>query len=166
MNNDIYTMEQWKADGEFKAVPGQEIEEQIYDEMLNAASSLRLPREAFRSALENHKILVHAGFMRMKLTSAIDEDPIYYAFGMNDYGTTGKKYYYLGLFYPEKVLDGTYYYFDCMNAFANDGLFPADEFKDDKEAVMMGADYEATVYKYEFNKGVKVRSTILYDPIY
>ena len=65
---------------------------------------------------------------------------------------------------PAKPLDGTYYYFDCMNAFVNNGLFPAREFSGDEEAIKMAADYEATLYKYEIADGVKTGSSILYDP--
>ena len=68
---------------------------------------------------------------------------------------------------PERpVLNGIYYFFDCMNAFVNDGLFPASEFKDDAEAVRMAADYEASLYKYEFTDGARTGSSILYEPMF
>lgn len=65
---------------------------------------------------------------------------------------------------PEKVLDGTYYFFDCMNAFVNGGLFPAREFDGENEAVKMAADYEAILYRYEFTDGRKTGCRVLYDP--
>lgn len=42
----IYTREQWSKDGSFSAVVGQEIEEGIYDDMLNVLPPLHLPQEA------------------------------------------------------------------------------------------------------------------------
>lgn len=95
--------------------------------------------------------------------SASKDGQLYLAFGMNDYGK-GKHYYYLGLSLPAKVLHGTYYYFDCLNAFVNDGLFKESEFADDAEAISTGANYEATVYKYEYKHGERVSSKVLYDP--
>ena len=161
-----YTMRNWKRDGTFKAQPGQEITEQIYDIMLNCMPPKTLPRGKARQALQDYSIPVHAGFL-MGQEDSTDKDghPLYMAFGMNDYGK-GKHYYYLGLSVPERKLQGTYYYMDCMNAFVNDGLFPASEFKDDKEAIRTASDYEATLYKYVFENGERVSTEILYDPIY
>lgn len=62
------------------------------------------------------------------------------------------------------MLNGTYYYFDCMNAAINNGLFKAAEFTDDGEAIKTAADYEATLCKYEYADGQKTSSSILYEP--
>ena len=88
---------------------------------------------------------------------------LYLAFGMNDYGK-GKHYYYLGLSKEARRLDGAYYYMDCMNAFINDGLFPVSEFESDAEAIQKAADYEATLYRDEYRDGVRISSTVLYQP--
>ena len=39
----IYTMEKWQADRDFKAQPGQEITGEIYEEMFNCLPPRRLP---------------------------------------------------------------------------------------------------------------------------
>lgn len=61
-NNNIYTMQQWEKDREFKAEPGQEIAPEIYDEMLNVLPPRSLPTETARRALRVFNIPVHAGF--------------------------------------------------------------------------------------------------------
>lgn len=161
----IYTMEQWRADREFKAAPGQEIEAAIYDEMLNVLPPKDIPTEKARQALHDYNIPVHAGFLMGEPHSSDRHGQYYLAFGMNDYGK-GKHYYYLGLSLPARRLHGVYYHFDCMNAFVNDGIFKADEFKDDAEAIQYAADYEATLYKYEYKGGERVSTAVLYEPKY
>lgn len=163
---DIYTMEQWEADGTFKAAPGQQISEGVYNTMLNCLDPLQLPQEAAIKALEDMKIPVHAGFLMGEPHSNDSKGLLYLAFGKNDYGK-GPKYYYLGLARPApKLRDGYYYYFDCMNAFINDGLYRADTFEGDQDAIDKAADYEATLYKYEFRNGEKVSTTVLYEPMF
>lgn len=159
----IYDREQWEKDREFKADPGQEITEDIYNEMLNCMPPKNLPRGKARQALQDYRIPVHAGFLMGEPHSTSPEGELYLAFGMNNYGK-GEHYYYLGLARPEKKLNGTYYYMDCMNAFVNDGLFPAKEFKDEQEAIQTAGNYEATLYKYEYRNGERVSSTVLYEP--
>lgn len=93
-----------------------------------------------------------------------DHGTLYRAFGMNDYGK-GARFYYLGLSAPvKKIADGCYYFMDCMNAFVNDGLFPAAEFKDDAEAIREAANYEATLYKFDYKDGQRISSSVLYQP--
>ena len=65
---------------------------------------------------------------------------------------------------PATVPDGNYYFMDCMNAFVNNGLFPAAEFKDDADAIQTAANYEATLYKYEYRHGERISSAVLYQP--
>lgn len=161
---DVYTMKTWKSDGTFKAQPGQEITEQIYDIMLNCMPPQAIPKEKARQALEVYGVPVHAGFLMGQEDSTDDNgNPLYMAFGMNNYGK-GAHYYYLGLSVPYKKLHGCYYFMDCMNAFVNDGLFPAAEFKDDAEAIRTAADYEATLYKYEYRHGDRISTEVLYEP--
>lgn len=67
---------------------------------------------------------------------------------------------------PQPLPDGIYYYFECLEALENDGLFPKSKFMDDAEAVRMAADYEASLYKYEFKSGTRVGSSTLYEPAF
>lgn len=159
----IYTMEQWQNDRTFKADPGQEIDLEVYDEMLNCMPPKTLPHDKALQALHDYNIPVHAGFLMGEPHSSSPEGELYLAFGMNDYGK-GKHYFYLGLSRPAKTLNGSYYYFDCLNAFVNDGLFRTVEFKDDNEAIAKAADYEATLYRYEYQDGKRISSKMLYDP--
>jgi ribosomal protein S6 len=161
---ELYTMEQWKADRTFKAEPGQEIAADVYEQMLNCMPPKTLPQEKARQALQDYKIPVHAGFLMGEPHSSDKRGQHYLAFGMNDYGK-GKHYYYLGLSLPvKKIQDGSYYFMDCLNAFVNGGLFPASEFKDDADAIQTAANYEATLYKYEYKHGERISSVALYEP--
>ena len=165
----IYTMEQWAKDRTFKAEPGQRISEEVYNEMLNCMPPLNLPRSRAHYALEALNVPVHAGFM-MGEPHSTDKDgnELYLAFAMNDFGSGTRrepKYFYIGLSPKEKpIADGFYYFFDCMNACITDRLFKESAFKDDKEAVAFGANYEATVIKYEYQNGERVSSSVLYEP--
>jgi hypothetical protein len=47
---EIYTHEQWEKDRSFSAKVGQEVEEGIYEEVLNCLPPLRLPKECAYSA--------------------------------------------------------------------------------------------------------------------
>lgn len=163
---DVYTMETWKRDGTFKAEPGQEITEQLYDIMLNCLPPKPLPQGKARQALDDYGTPVHAGFL-MGQEDSTDPDghPLYMAFGMNSYGS-GARFYYLGLARAQEPLNGSYYFMDCMNAFVNNGLFPAAEFADDREAIRTAANYEATLYRYEYRDGERISSKVLYEPRY
>lgn len=52
MNKRIYTNEQWESDNSFKVVPGQEITEQIYDDMLNCLPPKSLPRSTAEKMMQ------------------------------------------------------------------------------------------------------------------
>ena len=156
-------MKQWERDETFKAEPWQEIEAGIYEQMLNGVPPKTLPRSKAEEALQ-HNIPVHAGFLMGEPNSSDELGQKYLAFGMNDYGK-GKHYYYLGLSRPvTRTTDGSYYFMDCLNAFVNNGLFPTAEFEDDADAIRTAADYEATLYKYEYRNGERISSRILYQP--
>lgn len=159
----IYDRTQWEADRTFNAAAGQEITEEIYNEMLNCMPPLNLPRNKARQALEALNISVHAGFLMGEPHSSNKGGLLYLAFGMNDYGK-GKHYYYLGLSHAAKKLNGEYYYMDCLNAFVNDGLFKVSEFKDEQEAIDTAANYEAALYKYTYKDGERVSNALIYDP--
>lgn len=161
--SNIYTSEQWAIDGAFKAEPGQEITADIYNDLFNALPPKRLPAETAERALREFNIPVHAGFLMGEPHSHDDGGALYLAFGRNDYGR-GTHYFYIGLSHAVKRLNGTYYFMDCMNAFVNNGLFPAGDFKDDADAIQTAANYEATLYKYEYRDGRQISSTVLYEP--
>lgn len=78
----VYTRENWAADRTFKAAAGQEISEEIYNEMFECMPPLRL-KEAHGCT---------AGFRMSEPYSHRDGKPLYMAFGKR-----GGKYYYLGL---------------------------------------------------------------------
>lgn len=161
---DIYTFEHWQHDRDFKAEPGQEITPEIYNEFMNVTPPKDLPQETARQALRDHKIPVHAGFLAGEPTDSDSAGLLYRAFGMNDYGK-GSRFFYLGLSHQQnQITDGFYYYMDCLNAFVNDGLFPAREFTDDADAIRTAADYEATLYKFEYRDGQRISSSVLYEP--
>lgn len=162
--NKIYSTEQWQRDGEFKAQPGQEITEQIYEEMFNCLPPRRLPRAKAKQALQDYDIPVHAGFLMGEPHSTGKTGPLFLAFGKNDYGK-GPHYFYLGLSEPIKnIPDGSYYFMDCLNSFVNNGLFPAEEFDGDADAIQQAANYEATLYKYKYKYGERISSRVLYQP--
>ena len=48
--------------------------------------------------------------------------------------------------------------------FVNDGLFKAAEFDGDADAIHHAANYEATLYKYEYKDGEIIDSAIIYEP--
>ena len=79
----IYTSEQWAADRSFKAEAGQEITEEIYEEMFNVMPIQRLKEAA-------HGCVV--GFRTTEPYTHINGQAVYMAFGKKD-----GKYYYLGL---------------------------------------------------------------------
>ena len=164
MSTEIYTAEQWGADNTFKATAGQEITEEIYNRMLNALPPLSLPRDKARQALQDYKIAVHSGFLMGEMYDTTAEgEPLYMAFGMNDYGK-GKHYYYLGLSIKQKELNGVYYFFDCLNAFLTDRYFELMAFESEKEAISTAANYEATLYKMTFEAGELTERKELYNP--
>lgn len=158
----IYDMEQWGKDGTFKADPGQEITEEVYNQMLNGLPPKDLPGQTALDAMRKYGITVHYGFLMGEPDRCDSAGQLYLAFGMSDYGK-GKKYYYLGLAHEREKLNGMYYYFDCMNAFVN-GYFKISEFKDEQEAIKTALDYEATLYKEEYRDGELINNAVIYDP--
>ena len=61
-------------------------------------------------------------------------------------------------------LHGDYYYFDCLDADIGDKLTPVGDYDGDRAAIQTAADYEATLYRYEYRRGELVISQVLYDP--
>lgn len=81
-----YTREQWEQDENFSAVAGQEIDEEIYDQMLNVLPPLNLPHCERTKGYS-------AGFMVGEQDCSDHTGRGYYsAFGKRD-----GKYYYIGL---------------------------------------------------------------------
>ena len=158
-------MEQWAADGTFKAEPGQEITEAVYNEMLNNLPPLTLPKSKAEQALQDYKIPVHAGFLMGEPHGNDNNGLLFLAFGMNDYGK-GKRYYYLGLSHKEKPTpEGKYYYFDCMNAFITGRLWASTTFDGIEEAINIAANYEADLIEITIDKnGEETERKTLYSP--
>ena len=159
---EVYTMEKWNEDESFKALPGQEITEDVYNKMFNCMPPGRLPHDVRRQALEKYNLPISAGFLMGEPAADGKKGPLFMAFGYS-YRGYGKHYYYLGLAEPISRRNGAYYFIDCMNAFVT-GLYPERDFKTDAAAIRTAADYEATLYKHEYKNGELVKSTILYKP--
>ena len=155
-------MKEWEKDGTFKAWPGQEITEDIYNKMFNGMPPGKLPNDVRKEALEHYNLLISAGFLMGEPFTDGTIGPVYMCFGYCDQGKE-RHFYYLGLAEPVSMRNGTYYFIDCMNGFIS-GLYPEKEFKDDAAAISTAADYEATLYKYKYKHGELVKSTILYKP--
>lgn len=86
----IYTMENWREDGTFSAAAGQEVEEVIYEEMLNVLPPLRLPQEAKNGGYT-------AGFMVSEpYCSERSKSTGQYLVHYSAFGKKGGKYYFLG----------------------------------------------------------------------
>lgn len=60
-------------------------------------------------------------------------------------------------------LNVTYYQFDCKNSYVA-GLYKAEEFSSEEEAIGKASDYEATLIKHIYENGERVASTLLYEP--
>ena len=162
---EIYTREQWSIDRDFKALPGQEITGDIYDQMFNCMPPKHIPQEKALQVWNDYRIPVHAGFL-MGEPHSTDKDGnnLYLSFGMNDYGK-GQHYYFLGLSKAEPILNGVYYFMESLEAFPNGGLLREKDFKDEREALQTAIDYESTLIKYEYRDGHRVSYKTLYDPI-
>ena len=162
-NNAIYTKESWELDGSFSADVGQEISEEIYNDMLNCMPPYSLPRAKAEYALSTLKIPVHAGFLMGEPHSCDKGGQLYLAFGMNDYGK-GKHYYYLGLAHKQPELNGVLYYFDCLSTPPGGKFYALQAFDGDQDAINTAANYEAVLYKNEYRNGERISSVVLYDP--
>ena len=88
---EIYTVEQWKQDGTFRAYPGQGIEERIYNEMKSRCKPLPLPLQKVKQAAHEYHIFVYDGYLMGKKCGSG-----YPAFGVKG-GYLDTHYYYLGL---------------------------------------------------------------------
>lgn len=60
----------------------------------------------------------------------------------------------------KEQLDGAYYYLDNIGR----GLIPARIFGTDDRAIQAAADYEAVLYKYLYENGQRIATSILYEP--
>ena len=91
----VYDGDDWERHGQFGAVPGQEVTEDIYEEMFNVLPILSLPRCGIARQYD-------CGWM---VSEPATHDPqtgrsLYSAFGKR-----GGRFYYIGLL-PRKVDDG------------------------------------------------------------
>ena len=145
--------------------PGEEIQREAYEAAEATARSAgklwSLSRVGARYALEELGQPIHGGFM-------IDNgNGTFTGYGWTNYqrGTAPNyHYYFLGAVSDDPKPTGIFYFFDCTNAFTNDGYFPAEDFADDDEAITTGADYEADVYRVTLANGVETARELLYTP--
>lgn len=163
----MYTAHQWESDGEMQAAPGQQVDEQIYNDMLQVLPPLELPRAATREAWKRYKIPVHGGFLMGDPITADREKGtlLYMAFACNGFGH-GERYYYLGLYAAEPEKNGTYYYFDELDFMEGDGLRPAADFADDAAAIRYAKDHETSLKRMTFEGGELAEQVALYEPAY
>lgn len=88
----VYTMTDWKRDCGFKAKAGQEITEEIYNEMLNTMPPLKIP-QAGREIAEKCGIIPAAGFLMGEPYEFGAAGTLYRMFVKDPAG----KFYYAGL---------------------------------------------------------------------
>lgn len=162
----VYTAKQWEDDGEMKAAAGQEVERQVYNDLLNVLPPKELPRAASSDAWKRYKIPVHGGFMMGEaITADKEKGLLYLAFGFNGFGH-GERYYYLGLYPEEPKKQGTYYYFEDLDFMEGDGLHPAADFADDAAAIRYATDHETGVTRMTFDEdGELMEKVTLYTPL-
>ncbi len=84
--NTIYTHIDWRNDRAFGAAPGQEIEEHIYNEMLNCMPPHRLPHNELTAEYS-------AGFL---MGEPYDSDPETGRARYAAFGRKNGKYYFIG----------------------------------------------------------------------
>lgn len=90
-NKIVYTEKQWMKDRTFKAEVGQEIEEDIYFEMLDCVPPLSLSPAQKAMISERFNIKVKSGFLVGEAYDHIDGRAIYSAFVKDD-----NRYYFVG----------------------------------------------------------------------
>ena len=61
------------------------------------------------------------------------------------------------------VSDGTYFYLDCQNDFVR-GIYPESDFRGTDDAIQTAANYEAVLYKIEYQAGEMASCMVVYDP--
>ena len=156
----IYTMDQLKEDKTFKAKPGQELTEEVYDEMLKRFPPKGIMPDAFEQARYKYGIICHAGFL---MGDPVKKDEkgraLYHAFGCNEFG----QFYYLGLKQSPKEKNGWFYRFGCLSVLNNDrNMFSVDSFIDDEQAINYAAEHEAALSKLLYVDGNHVKTKRLY----
>ena len=100
---DIYTKEQWHRDRNFKAVAGQEVEEEVYMSMLECVPPERLNWDRVTPLTAPNGKVYTSGFL---CGEPYDHDPVTYRARYMGFAYCGKipytrknqvKFYYLGL---------------------------------------------------------------------
>lgn len=96
----VYTVEQWRADRQFSAVPGQEIEEEICSQMFEVLPPFRMPRCKRTAGYDT-------GFQVSEANcDDVRTDRLLYS----TFGRRGGKYYYIGVL--PAADDGEFRYYD------------------------------------------------------
>lgn len=94
---ETYTRTQWAADEAFLAEPGQEVTEDIYNDMLGRILPNRLPIGAARKARKEYNLAIVTGFLMGWPITSDKAGPLFHAFG-----TDRSRFYYLGLSHAER----------------------------------------------------------------
>lgn len=163
MERGIYTAEQWDRDEALAAFPGQEIDAEIYESLLDVVPPLSLPWVAMNIGQDVYNICAQWGFLMGEAASTTEAGPVYRAFGRRS--TDGEKhYYYLGLFPAERDLNGMFYYFGPGKGMYNSILLPESALQDRKTAIRAAEESGAILYFYELTRGRYVDSKKLYAP--
>jgi hypothetical protein len=163
MTDHIYNNSDWERDEVFKALPGQQITEDIYSDMMNVLPPRDLPRAAITEAWERYRIPVHGGFMMGEPHDSEGGRNRYMAFVSNNFGH-GTKCYYIGLFAEDLRLEGEYYRFYDLEDFTGVDPIPVARFADDAKAIQRAADLETSLSRVMYKNGQEVENKKLYQP--
>ena len=160
--DNVYNLDALSIDGVFKASPGQEITEDLYNKMRAEGKPHSLPKTMAESFKKMHRLTVRYGFLAHEpIDNKFPKCPLYRAFGVCGRGRA-KRYYYLGLSLPCR--NGTYYQLRCMNAFVDGKMFKEDAFGSRDEAIAFAANYEATLTLLVYDDGTVKSSEAIYTP--
>lgn len=163
ISSKVYTLEQWRKDGDFNAKPGQRVSPDLYDFMESCVESLRLPRAKAEQALRQFRIPIRGGFLLGKSVGTDKEgNEIYLAFAFNK--SKGIfHYYYIGTSKKASPLNGKYYLFNYVG-YEVDKIYKADQFTTEKEAIVLAEHEECSLYRYTFEDDTLISIEKLYDP--
>lgn len=89
----VYDTKAWETDKSLNAADGQEISEDVYNEMMNVVPPLKLPASAIEGAREFYSINITAGFLAGEPATCDNLGLLYRAFGTSN----EHRFYYLGL---------------------------------------------------------------------
>lgn len=160
---EIYTKERWKQDVVFSAKAGQQVSEEVYNEMLNCHPPKNITKDICNSIDKKFDVIIHEGFlMGEPFANNSKGEQLYMTFVKSDFGK-GAKCHYVGLYPESPKLAGTFYKFDS-DGMGFDGILPVKNYSSDKEAISCAVEHEAYLYKVEYKNGRETSSELLYEP--